>query len=548
MAKINCAVYVRKSTEYGLEQEFNSLQNQEQACRNYILSQTFGGWEYYKTYTDGGISGGTMERPALKEMLADMRAGKIQCVLVYKIDRLSRSIYDFKRMMKEDFEKHDCNLVSITQSFDTSTAMGKLTLNMLLSFAEFEREVASERVRDKIRASKAKGMWTGGIPHIGYDIVDKKLVVNDTELEQVRTIFEKYIELKSLTATHEWALENGFKNKQWTTGKGRAAGGNPITRNTIDKMLNDQLYIGKIENKVTKESYAGNHPAIISTELFNAAQEILKENNQRNSAECIYGQYLLNNKITDSDGNNFKNQSSSRKTGHQYRYYHCKGNYLPAGDVEKITKQVTRDLLNSDLTSIADDEKIMALKSIKFEEMTTTEMIKFYADFIDKIVYADKKLTYFINTEIPREFRTETYMNPNNNPLVDKTYKTDNERIVVEKEIIINDHVSTNRYEACGKTIVTKSENAQGLIKALAYGWKYRKMYEDGIQVDEIKKQEKMTGRTIYKYLDLAYLSPRIVNNIMESNVPSGIGLQDLFKIAATNHDFSKQENAFFKN
>lgn len=172
MVRINCAVYVRKSTEKGLELEFNSLHNQEDACRSYIMSQAFNNWEYLKTYTDGGISGGTMERPALKQMLEDIRRGLVQTVVVYKVDRLSRSIMDFHNMMKE-FDKYGCSFVSITQAFDTSTSMGKLTLNMLLSFAQFEREVSSERVRDKIRASKAKGLWTGGVPKLGYDIKDK---------------------------------------------------------------------------------------------------------------------------------------------------------------------------------------------------------------------------------------------------------------------------------------------------------------------------------------------------------------------------------------
>ena len=158
MTRVNCAVYVRKSTEKGLELEFNSLHNQEDACRSYIMSQAFNNWEYFKTYTDGGISGGTMERPALKQMLEDIRRGLVQTVVVYKVDRLSRSIMDFHNMMKE-FDKYGCSFVSITQAFDTSTSMGKLTLNMLLSFAQFEREVSSERVRDKIRASKAKGLW-----------------------------------------------------------------------------------------------------------------------------------------------------------------------------------------------------------------------------------------------------------------------------------------------------------------------------------------------------------------------------------------------------
>src|SRR5574344_325563 len=193
MAVIRCAVYVRKSTEHGLEQEFNSLYNQEAACKASIASQAFNNWEYSKTYSDGGISGGTMERPGLQQMLADMANGLIQVVVVYKVDRLSRSILDFHTMMKT-FDKYNCNFVSITQSFDTSNSMGKLTLNMLLSFAQFEREVSSERVRDKIRASRARGIWTGGIPFLGYDCIDKKLVINETEAAQVRQIFELYLQ------------------------------------------------------------------------------------------------------------------------------------------------------------------------------------------------------------------------------------------------------------------------------------------------------------------------------------------------------------------
>ena len=197
MSKNNCAIYVRKSTEKGLDLEFNSLHNQEEACKNYISSQAFNYWEYYKTYTDGGISGGTMERPALQKMLQDISNGFVQTVVVYKLDRLSRSIMDFHTMM-EKFEQYTCNFVSITQSFDTSTSMGKLTLNMLLSFAQFEREISSERVKDKIQASKAKGLWTGGIPKLGYDLQDKKLVINENEACMVRDIFETYLEVDSV--------------------------------------------------------------------------------------------------------------------------------------------------------------------------------------------------------------------------------------------------------------------------------------------------------------------------------------------------------------
>lgn len=192
MKKIKCAIYVRKSTEKGLEQKFNSLHNQEEACKNYILSQTFNNWEYYKTFEDGGISGGTMERAALQKMIREIERGNIDTVIVYKLDRLSRSILDFHNMMKI-FEKHNCNFVSITQEFDTSNSMGKLTLNMLLSFAQFEREISSERVKDKIKASKEKGLWTGGQPKLGYDVIDKKLVINPAELANVELIFKEYL-------------------------------------------------------------------------------------------------------------------------------------------------------------------------------------------------------------------------------------------------------------------------------------------------------------------------------------------------------------------
>ena len=235
---IKCAIYTRKSTEHGLEQEFNSLQNQEEPCKSYITSQSFNGWQYYKTYSDAAISGGTMERPALKRMLDDMAHGLVNTVVVYKVDRLSRSILDFHNMMQY-FNKYNANFVSITQSFDTSTSMGKLTLNMLLSFAQFEREVSSERVRDKIRASKAKGIWMGGMPRLGYDVVDKKLIVNPAEAEQVRQLFEKYLELQSVNDLTQWSESNGIRAKAWTTAKGVLRGGKPITPNSMHKILRD---------------------------------------------------------------------------------------------------------------------------------------------------------------------------------------------------------------------------------------------------------------------------------------------------------------------
>lgn len=212
--------------------EFNSLQNQEEACKAYILSQSFNGWEYYKTYSDGGISGGTMERPGLKTLLNDIRARNIQVVVVYKVDRLSRSIIDFHKMMQE-FDKYGCNFVSITQSFDTSNSMGKLTLNMLLSFAQFEREVSAERVRDKIAASKAKGLWMGGTPPLGYDLKDKQLVPNAQEKTLVNLIFNKYLELGNIQATADWMNQQGYRSKCWQTASGDKRGGHLFRHGSI---------------------------------------------------------------------------------------------------------------------------------------------------------------------------------------------------------------------------------------------------------------------------------------------------------------------------
>lgn len=542
MPKINCAVYVRKSTEHGLDQEFNSLDNQEQACQSYISSQTFQGWEYYKTYSDGGISGGTMERPGLQQMLTDMANGLVQVVIVYKVDRLSRSILDFHTMMKT-FDKYNCNFVSITQSFDTSNSMGKLTLNMLLSFAQFEREVASERVRDKIRASKAKGMWTGGFPMLGYDIIDKKLIPNSTEAKQVINIFEKYLELQSIEKVYNWAIENNIKNKQWITAKGRNLGGGIINKPTIGKILNNYIYIGKISHKRIDAKYDSQHQAIVPKAMFASAQELLKKNYNRNTKICERNGYMLANKIMDNNGNVFKNQKSSVNKTNKYTYYSIKGTYLPAGDIDNITRDTVFNLLNSDLSGLLPDDKIMALKTIEYSVANSKKFLDF---FIKKIIYSENQLRYFFNTDIPREFRAKNYINSFNNPQTDKVYTSADDDLILHKDIVINDRVSTNRYEACGKSIITKSEFPIHLIKALSIGWKYNNMLRTGMSIDKIREQEHTAQRTVYKYISLAYLSPRIINSIMDSTIPDGLNLQKLFHIAQTYPDFDKQEREFF--
>lgn len=538
MTRINCAVYVRKSTEKGLELEFNSLHNQEEACRSYILSQAFNNWEYFKTYTDGGISGGTMERPALKQMLEDIRHGLIQTVVVYKVDRLSRSIMDFHNMMKE-FDKYGCSFVSITQAFDTSTSMGKLTLNMLLSFAQFEREVSSERVRDKIRASKAKGLWTGGVPKLGYDIKDKKLVINPIEAEQVCSIFESYLQCGSLAELEKFAEIKGFKHKGWITNKGEQRGGKPFKISALHRLLHEKLYLGMIENKRTGQAFKGQHEAIISKELWEKVQAKLKENDNSSNHTRSRNNNLLTGKLFDANGTVFTNQANSKNKATKRHYYSIKGLFLPTEQIDKLAKDAIIEILNSNLNELNKDSAV-ALKLINFTDMDYFAQRNFIRNFINKIIYQKDRLTFFFNADpIILSAYTGDSLNENNNPLEFITNNANNQ-IIYEKQVVINRGLSSNVYNAGKVGLMSINDNNRLIIRAFAYAWKFKKLYEKGIQMEDIMKQEKMTKRTIYKYLNLAYLSPRIVNQLLSGTLT--INLQTLFDIASKNLSFEEQE------
>lgn len=517
MARINCAIYVRKSTEKGLELEFNSLHNQEDACRSYILSQAFNNWEYFKTYTDGGISGGTMERPALKQMLEDIRRGLIQTVVVYKVDRLSRSIMDFHNMMK-DFDKYGCNFVSITQAFDTSTSMGKLTLNMLLSFAQFEREVSSERVRDKIRASKAKGLWTGGVPKLGYDIKDKKLVINPVEAEQVRSIFEGYLQCGSLAELEKFAEIKGFKHKDWITNKGEQKGGKPFKISALHRLLHEKLYLGMIENKRTGQAFKGQHEAIVSKDLWEKVQTKLKDNDNCANHTRSRNNNLLTGKLFDTNGTIFTNQANSKNKATKRHYYSIKGLFLPTEQIDKLAKDAIIEILNSNLNRLNKDS-VMALKLINFTDMDYFIQRNFIRNFINKIIYQKDYLTFFFNTDpIILSAYTGDSLNENNNPL-EFIADNANNQIIYEKQVVINRGLSSNVYNAGKVGLMSVNDNNRLIVRAFAYAWRYKKLYEKGVRIEDIIKQEKMTKRTIYKYLNLTYLSPRIVNLLLSGTL-----------------------------
>jgi len=274
--KLRCAIYTRKSSEEGLEQDFNSLDAQREACTAFIASQKHEGWTTLpEMYDDGGFSGATIERPAFQRLLADVGEGKIDVVVVYKVDRLTRSLSDFAKIV-DIFDRRDVSFVSVTQQFNTTTSMGRLTLNILLSFAQFEREVTGERIRDKIAASKKKGMWMGGLPSLGYDIQDRKLVINEAEAKTVQYIFRRYTELKSVRLLKADLDAQGIVSKSRKASDGTRYGEKPIARGALYLMLQNRIYRGEIVHK--DKNYPGEHEAIIDEALWSEVQAILAGN------------------------------------------------------------------------------------------------------------------------------------------------------------------------------------------------------------------------------------------------------------------------------
>ena len=314
-----CAVYTRKSTEEGLDQEFNSLDAQREACEAYVASQAGLGWKLIRTrYDDGGISGGTMDRPALRKLLDDIAADKVDVVVVYKIDRLTRSLMDFAKIV-DAFDAKEVSFVSVTQQFNTTTSMGRLTLNVLLSFAQFEREVTAERIRDKIAASKKKGMWMGGQPPLGYDVRDRRLIVNEAEAKTVRRLFGLYLEARSVRQLKIMADDAGIVTKKRDLSGSPIRGGKPFSRGNLYQLLSNPIYVGKIAHK--GQTYDGLHDPIVDGQTWDAAQNILQDNTiTRRSPRNVGSPCILTGLVFDETGDRLT-PSHAVKLGVRYHYY-----------------------------------------------------------------------------------------------------------------------------------------------------------------------------------------------------------------------------------
>ena len=315
---VRCAIYTRVSTDQGLDQDFNSLDAQYEASQAYIRSQAHAGWTLLRgKYDDGGFSGGDTDRPALQRLLEDVRAGRVDVIVVYKVDRLTRSLADFAKLV-ELFDKYNVSFVSVTQQFNTTTSMGRLTLNVLLSFAQFEREVTSERIRDKIAASKRKGLWVGGMVPLGYDTKDRKISVNEPEADLVRTIFRRYLKLGSINLLVADLRKSGLVTKARTLRTGGTVGGIPFGRGMLAHILRNRFYVGEVIFK--GEVLAGEQPAIVDRTLFDAVQAKLTEQLNNHTTTRAKSDALLVGRIFDDRGNRMS-PSHARKRGIKYRYY-----------------------------------------------------------------------------------------------------------------------------------------------------------------------------------------------------------------------------------
>ena len=430
---IRCAIYTRKSSEEGLDLEFNSLDAQREAAEAFITSQKAEGWTALpERYDDGGYSGGSMNRPALDRLLRDIDSGRIDCVVVYKVDRLSRSLLDFARMM-ETFDRHSVSFVSVTQQFNTTHSMGRLTLNILLSFAQFEREIIGERIRDKLAAQARRGKWIGGAPVLGYDVdrssPSPRLVVNVKEADRVREIFSMYLREASLLPVVKELASRSWANKRRVTKKGRKLGGRPFDKATLRQLLTNPTYIGKTRYK--NELHTGEHEAIVDQELFEKVQNQLRSNRRTGGAEFRnrYGALLRGLLRCKCCGTAMTHTFTSTSRRNLYRYYRCTramksgrdacpSGSLPAGEIERVVIDEVRGLttdealmaqvldesqaaLNAELAAVQrdrDDSRRQRkrhhheLQRLAVCGKTTTEVTARIADLHQRLAEADRRL------------------------------------------------------------------------------------------------------------------------------------------------------------
>jgi DNA invertase Pin-like site-specific DNA recombinase len=501
---VHCAIYTRVSTDQGLDQDFNSLDAQCDASQAYIRSQTHAGWTQIRTrYDDGGYSGGTTDRPALQRLLEDVKAGKVDVIVVYKVDRLTRSLADFAKLV-ELFDQRGVSFVSVTQQFNTTTSMGRLTLNVLLSFAQFEREVTSERIRDKIAASKRKGLWVGGMVPLGYKVENRKVVVIKSEAEHVRATFRRYLELGSVNTLLEDLHQRKVVTKVRPLSTGRTIGGIPFARGSLCHLLRNRFYIGEVAYK--GEVLPGEQPAILDRELFEAVQQKLEKQRSHHTITRAASESLLIGRIFDDRGNRMT-PSFASKAGQRYRYY-----------ISSALMQGQAKLAGTIRRAPAAEIESLVLHAVR-QRLTASESTPdrdVVRDYVVRVEVQEQQLVVKLPRNTDRAAKRST-----KNAILHIPWK----KIAKKRRREILPPASARQ-----DTRPIRSETRVALVTAIARGRHWLDELSTGASTDveHIAAREKCSVRQVNMTISLAFLSPTLVKAAIDGRLPRGVGIARL--------------------
>ncbi|MGJ5621607.1 recombinase family protein [Sulfitobacter sp. MF3-043] len=521
MKKLRCAIYTRKSSEDGLEQEFNSLDAQREACAAYIASQKHEGWVLLpEQYDDGGLSGGSLERPALKQLLQDIADGLVDQIVVYKIDRLTRSLADFSKIV-DTLDAAEASFVSVTQSFNTATSMGRLTLNMLLSFAQFEREVTAERIRDKIAASKRRGLWMGGLVPLGYDADGRTLKINAMEAKTIRMLYDLYEQHGTVRAVKAAADDLRLRSRQRTSADGQHSGGITFSRGHIHNLLTNPIYAGRIRHKANVHD--GQHSAIIDPDRWERIQQMLQDGAAKGRARKTAKQRsLLCEKLFDETGDRLTPSHSKTKAGERLRYYvshrlirnsgeaNTDGWRLPAEELEAKVAHVLRQHLNksSFIGKVVPDASASAIATAraKVQVISVRKDIKPSLDLIERIDLRPGEVSIFIKAEkLGALLEQDLEDLPQDHLIITAPFQL--RKRGVETKLIFAD---------------APGARDEALIKNIATAHHWFEKIKSGKSFGQIAVDEGTSTRRIHQMIELALLAPDLIRGVLNGTQPLG--------------------------
>ncbi|MES2290309.1 MAG: recombinase family protein [Pseudomonadota bacterium] len=545
MKTVRCAIYTRKSSDEGLEQGFNSLDAQREACAAYILSQASEDWTALPDiYDDGGISGGTLERPALQRLLADVAAGHVDIIVVYKVDRLTRSLLDFSKLV-EAFDKAGTSFVSITQSFNTTTSMGRLTLNMLLSFAQFEREVTAERIRDKIAASKAKGMWMGGTPPLGYRPDGRTLAIVEEQAALVREIFALYLQLGNVRLVTGQLLRQGGRSPIRTRTNGTTFGGCHFTRGQLYAILRNPIYIGEIAHGAKR--YKGQHPAIIERDTWERVQALLAEHVQGRRAGTEARPSILAGRIVDERGQPLI-ATHACKGNKRYRYYVSRDGHhgtgtapplrVPAGEIEALVREQVAAKFDDPVglitwAGLTLTSALVATIDERCKAIAATLRSKSNAELIELLTQVRVgKGGVEIDLAVPTIAK-----------LLDAEINSESAIVTLRSDARLTRTGMVVRLVQANGQAATPMPPDAALLRLLVQARKWWAVLRDGeINITALAEREGVTSSWLTRVLRLAFLSPAMVEAIVNGTLPPRFDALAMIRPGAVSATWREQD------